>query len=320
MKVHTIGQTPLPSFTRAVITIGSFDGVHLGHQQILSQMQQVANTIAGETVIITFHPHPRKIVDSIPGEVKLLTTLIEKKELLGAAGIDHLVVVPFNHHFAQLSAEDFIAEFLFNQFHPHTIIIGYDHRFGKGRSGDYHLLEKMGAELGFQVKEIDEQMLQASTISSTRIRKALLSHEIPEATALLGYPYFFEGVVMEGNHLGRTIGFPTANLQITEEDKLIPANGVYIVQVRLLNEFRMEVSNHTGMMNIGIRPTVDGKSRVIEVHIFQFSETIYQQLVEVRLLHFLRDEIRFPNVEALKNQLLTDKEDALHWLEHNFNR
>jgi len=319
MKVHYIGQTPLPSFKRAVITIGSFDGVHLGHQQILSQMQQVAKAIAGETVIITFYPHPRKIVSSIPGEVKLLTTLAEKKELLSAAGIDHLVVVPFNHHFAQLSAEDFVAEFLFKQLHPHTIIIGYDHRFGKGRQGDYHLLEKMGANLGFTVKEIDEQMLQASAISSTRIRKALLSHQIPEATALLGYPYFFEGVVMEGNQLGRTIGFPTANLQITEDDKLIPANGVYVVQVRILDENRKEISTHTGMMNIGVRPTVDGKSRVIEVHIFQFSATIYQQLIQVRLLHFLRDEIRFPHFDALKNQLLTDKQSALDWLEHNFN-
>lgn len=318
MKVHTIGQEPLPIFTRAVITIGSFDGVHLGHQQILSHMQQVAKAIDGETVIITFYPHPRKIVSSIPGEVKLLTTLAEKKELLGTAGINHLVVVPFNHHFAQLSAQDFVSEFLFKQFHPHTIIIGYDHRFGKGRSGDYHLLEKMGVDYGFQVKEIDEQMLQASAISSTRIRKALTSHQIPEATALLGYPYFFEGIVMEGNQIGRTIGFPTANLQITEDDKLIPANGVYVVQVRLLSESRQEISKHTGMMNIGIRPTVDGKSRVIEVHIFQFSETIYQQLLQVSLLHFLRDEIRFPNFEALKNQLQTDKLAALDYLKHNF--
>lgn len=320
MKVYTIGETPLPSFTRAVITIGSFDGVHLGHQQILSQMQQVAKAIDGETVIITFYPHPRKIVSSIPGDVKLLTTLSEKKDLLAAAGIDHLVVVPFNHLFAQLSAQDFVSTFLFKQFHPHTIIIGYDHRFGKGRLGDYQLLEKMGAEIGFQVKEIDEQMLQASAISSTRIRKALLSHHIPEATALLGYPYFFEGVVMKGNQLGRTIGFPTANLQITEEDKLIPANGVYVVEVRLLNEHRASMGNHTGMMNIGIRPTVDGKSRVIEVHIFDFSETIYQHLIQVRLLHFLRDEIRFPHFEALQNQLHSDKRAALDWLEHNFNR
>ena len=141
-----------------------------------------------------------------------------------------------------------------------------------------------------------------------------------EATALLGYPYFFEGVVMEGNQLGRTIGFPTANLQITVEDKLIPANGVYVVQVRLLNENRIATGDHTGMMNIGVRPTVDGKSRVIEVHIFQFSETIYQQLIQVRLLHFLREEIRFPNFEALQHQLRTDKQDALNWLEHNFHR
>ena len=314
MQIHTIGHQPLPSFKQAVVTIGSFDGVHNGHRQILAQMREVASSIGGETVIITFYPHPRKVISSIPGEVKLLTTLAEKTNLLSEAGIDHLVVVPFHHQFAQLSAEDFVHEFLYAHFHPHTLIIGYDHRFGKGRLGDYHLLEKMGAYLGFRVMEIDEQMLQASAISSTRIRQAILSHQVDEATALLGYPYFFEGVVMEGNQLGRTIGFPTANLQITEEDKLIPSDGVYVVSVSLKSPSKQITLLKGGMMNIGIRPTVNGKSRVIEVHIFDFSETIYQQTIQVKLLHFLREEIKFNGLEELKNQLSIDRQQAVNWL------
>jgi riboflavin kinase/FMN adenylyltransferase len=315
MQIHTIGQQPLPTFKKAVVTIGSFDGVHQGHRQILAQMREVASSIGGETVIITFYPHPRKVISSIPGEVKLLTTLSEKTTLLSEAGINHLVVVPFHHQFAQLSAEDFVQEFLYAHFHPHTLIIGYDHRFGKGRLGDYHLLEKMGASLGFRVMEIDGQMLQASAISSTRIRQAILSHQVAEATALLGYPYFFEGVVMEGNQLGRTIGFPTANLQITEEDKLIPSDGVYVVSVALKSHSKQIILQKGGMMNIGIRPTVNGKSRVIEVHIFDFDETIYQQTIQVKLLHFLRDEVKFNTVEELKNQLSVDRQRAVSWLQ-----
>jgi len=315
MQIHTIGHQPLPSFKQAVVTIGSFDGVHNGHRQILAQMREVASSIGGETVIITFYPHPRKVISSIPGEVKLLTTLAEKTNLLSEAGIDHLVVVPFHHQFAQLSAEDFVQEFFYAHFHTHTLIIGYDHRFGKGRLGYYHLLEKMGASLGFRVMEIDEQMLQASAISSTRIRQAILSHQVDEATALLGYPYFFEGIVMEGNQLGRTIGFPTANLQITEEDKLIPSDGVYAVSVSLKSPSKQITLLKGGMMNIGIRPTVNGKSRVIEVHIFDFSETIYQQTIQVKLLHFLREEIKFNGLEELKNQLSIDRQQAIDWLQ-----
>jgi riboflavin kinase/FMN adenylyltransferase len=173
----------------------------------------------------------------------------------------------------------------------------------------------MGASLGFQVMEIDEQMLQASVISSTRIRQAILSHQVDEATALLGYPYFFEGVVMEGNQLGRTIGFPTANLQITEEDKLIPSDGVYVVSVSLKSPSLQITLQKRGMMNIGIRPTVNGKSRVIEVHIFDFDETIYQQTIQVKLLHFLRDEVKFNTLEELKNQLSADRQQAINWLQ-----
>jgi riboflavin kinase/FMN adenylyltransferase len=318
MKIHEIGVAPLPSFHRAVITIGSFDGVHTGHRKILAQMKEVANQIGGETVIITFYPHPRKVIASIPGEVKILNTVREKWELLAAAGIDHLVVIPFNHSFAQSSAEDFVEQFLFKQFHPHTVIIGYDHRFGKNRSGDYHLLETMGQQLGFQVQEISEQMLQESAISSTRIRQALLQHKIQAANELLGYPYFFEGKVIEGNQRGRTLGYPTANLQITDDDKLIPGNGVYVVYTLIDNpDHQAARAERSGMMNIGIRPTIDGKSRVIEVHLFNWSQSIYGQTIRVQLLDFIREEQKFISPEVLREQLQRDESYARNWLQQH---
>lgn len=316
MRIHEIGTGELPAFRNAVITIGSFDGVHTGHQKILNRMKEVAAAIGGETVIITFFPHPRKVIASIPGEVKILTTIREKKALLSEAGIDHLVVIPFNHNFAQSSAEDFVEQFLVKQFHPHTVIIGYDHRFGKNRTGDYHLLESMGNSLGFEVKEIDEQMLQESAISSTRIRQALLQHRVKDANELLGYPYFFEGIVIEGNRMGRTLGFPTANLQIAEEDKLIPGNGVYIVHVQLQDPANQgRTIERSGMMNIGIRPTIDGKNRVIEVHLFDWNGSIYGQTIRVELLEFIREEKKFDSPDALRNQIKNDEQSARAYLQ-----
>lgn len=309
MKVHRELAGSLPEFRNAVVTIGTFDGVHKGHQQILSQLKEEATKIGGETVIITFHPHPRKIVSSVPGDVRLLNTLAEKTILLEKAGIDHLVVVPFDHHFANQSAEEYITEFLYKYFHPHTIIIGYDHRFGKGRTGDYQLLESYGQQFGFIVKEITEQLLNEIAVSSTRIRKAISENDITTANAALGYPYFFEGLVVEGNQLGRTIGYPTANLHISSEEKLIPENGVYAVKVDLIGQ--TEPTTYGGMMNIGLRPTVDGKKRVIEVNIFDFNQDIYGQHLRIHVLQQLRSEVKFDGLEALKAQLAKDKEDAL---------
>lgn len=309
MRVHYDYPTQ-HHFNNAVITIGTFDGVHLGHQQIIHQVIETARKVNGESVIITFHPHPRKIVSSVPGDIKLLTTLDEKIQLLEQAGIDHLVVVPFNHSFANQSAESYINEFLYQQFHPHTVIIGYDHRFGKNRSGDYHLLESAGKKLGFAVKEIDEKIINEITISSTKIRNALLEQNVKLAANYLGYPFFFTGTVVEGNKLGRTIGYPTANLHIGSEEKLIPANGVYAVRVSVEgfeNQFK-------GMMNIGVRPTVDGKKRMIEVNIFDFDEMIYQRKITVQLIDFLRGEVKFDGINHLQTQLAHDKKDALQLL------
>ncbi|MBS1734082.1 MAG: bifunctional riboflavin kinase/FAD synthetase [Bacteroidetes bacterium] len=310
MNVHTnIDQ--LPVFKNAVITIGTFDGVHQGHKQIISQLVKEAHAINGTSVVITFDPHPKKIVGDTQNPVSLLNSPAEKYQLLQKAGIGHIVVVPFTKEFAEQPASSYIRDFLVAKFHPHTIIIGYDHRFGKDRAGDYHLLEAEALRFGYIVKEIPEHVLQDVTISSTRIRKALVSGDIDTANKFLGYEYFFSGIVTEGNKLGRTIGYPTANLSLTDSNKLIPANGVYAVKVGV------EGFNETfgGMMNIGTRPTVDGSKLVIEVNIFDFDEMIYGKKVTVMLIKKLREEVKFSGLEALKEQLGKDREDALRILE-----
>lgn len=312
MKVFTDLST-LPVFKNAVITIGTFDGVHRGHQQIIRQLKQEAQKINGETVIITFHPHPRKIISSVPGDIKLLSTLKEKEFLLEKAGIDNLVIVSFNYQFANLSPEKYIEDFLMKNFRPHAIIIGYDHRFGKDRKGDFHLLEQKSKELGFAVKEIPEHILNATKISSTNIRQFLFESKIAEANGLLGYDYFFEGLVIEGNKLGRTIGFPTANLHIEDEEKLIPANGVYAVKIQIGNR-EPEAGNLPGMMNIGVRPTIDGKKRMIEVNIFDFDDDIYGQTLQVQIHQYIRGEVKFNSLDELKTQLQKDKEASVKML------
>ena len=317
MKVHEVINGNLPEFNKAVITIGTFDGVHLGHKEIISQLKAEAFLIGGETVMITFHPHPRKIISSVPGDIKLLTTLDEKIILLKAAGIDHLVIIPFDRVFANLSAKEYVTEFLYKLFKPHTIIIGYDHRFGKGREGDYRLLEQYGKELKFEVKEISEQLLNTVVVSSTKIRHALFENDIFTANSFLGYDYFFEGIVIEGNKLGRTIGYPTANLHISSEEKLIPSNGVYAVTLSILGKSEKNTEKsllYKGMMNIGLRPTVDGKKRVIEVHIFDFDEDIYGETLQIHIHTYLRGEVKFNGLEELKHQLQKDKINAIHQL------
>jgi riboflavin kinase/FMN adenylyltransferase len=311
MQVHRdIDQ--LPAFKNAVITIGTFDGVHTGHQQILAQLKSEAIHVQGETVIITFHPHPRMVVANQTRPIQLLNTLDEKIRLLEEKGIDHLVVVPFNDQFAHQSAHDYIHDFLYRKFGPHTVIIGYDHRFGNNRQGDYHLLEQKGMELGFLVKEIPEHILNEVTISSTRIREAILANDIATANGCLGYPYFFEGTVVEGNKLGRTIGYPTANLHIAASEKLVPGNGVYAVTARVVPATANDSNGKLlkGMMNIGVRPTVDGSKRTVEVNLFDFNEDIYGRQLQVNVHHYLRGEVKFNGLDALKEQLAKDKEQA----------
>ncbi len=278
--------------------------MHTGHKHILHQLKSEAQRISGETVIVTFHPHPRKIV-SHSHEVQLLNTLEEKIEILSTEGIDHLVVVPFTEAFSEQTAESYVKNFLVRNIHPHTIIIGYDHRFGKNRAGNYLMLEQYAAELKFSVKEIPEKVLNEIAVSSTRIRKAIKEGNIESANALLGYDYFFVARVVAGNRLGRTIGYPTANLQVENPEKLIPGNGVYAVEVKVKEQLLK------GMMNIGFRPTVDGSKIAIEVNIFDFDRDIYDTAVRVYVKYFLRPEQKFNGLDALKAQLGKDKLEAL---------
>ena len=230
MDVHYNIET-LPVFPRAVITIGTFDGVHTGHQQIITQLKDEALQIRGQSILITFDPHPRRILGTSAGSLKLINTTQEKIELLSSRQIDHLVVVPFTDSFSRLTAEEYIRDFLVATFRPHTIIIGYDHRFGQGRKGDYHLMEAYSSNYGYRLVEIPAHVLHEASVSSTRIREAVASGDILTANELLGYSFFFEGLVTEGSKLGRTIGYPTANLQVQNAEKLLPGQGVYAVEV-----------------------------------------------------------------------------------------
>lgn len=324
MKVYRNGDS-LPIFKNAVITIGTFDGVHTGHQQIIEQLKSEAHKIDGETVIITFDPHPRKIINAAAG-IKLINTTEEKIELLAQKGIDHLVIVPFTEAFSKLTAEEYISEFLVKKFHPHTIIIGYDHRFGAGRKGDYHLLEDMSVFFHYVLREIPVHVLNAISVSSTRIREAIAHADIATANELLGYEFFFEGIVIEGNKLGRDIGFPTANLKITNEEKLMPGDGVYAVEMSIINDegaipeaspimtTRSKNPELKGMMNIGYRPTVDGTKKVTEVNIFDFNDNIYGKTLRVYVKKWLRGEQKFNGLDTLKQQLAKDKTDAMNYL------
>jgi riboflavin kinase / FMN adenylyltransferase len=310
MKVYRNLDT-LPRFKKAVITIGTFDGVHLGHQKIIKQLLRVSETTNGESVLITFNPHPRKIVQPHENLMEL-TTIEERIELLKQLGINNLVIVPFNKEFSQQTALQYAENFLVEKFHPAKIIIGYDHKFGNKREGDYRMLEQYAAQYQYSVEEIDEELINDAIISSTKIREALLKGDVQFAKSFLGYDYFFKGAVIEGNKLGRTIGYPTANLQMENPDKLVPGNGVYAVTCQLEGETTIM----NGMMNIGTRPTVDGLNRMIEVNIFDFEKEIYGRHLKVWLKHHLRNELKFSGIDTLKEQLHKDKEASLQLLKN----
>jgi riboflavin kinase/FMN adenylyltransferase len=330
MQVH-YDIDNLPRFKNAVITIGTFDGVHMGHRQIIAKLKDEAAAVNGETVIITFHPHPRKIVSSVYTGIRLINTLDEKLEILTGLGIDHVVVVPFTEVFANQTANAYIKDFLVDKFHPHTIIIGYDHRFGKERKGDYLLLEEMAPVYNYRIKEIPKHVLDEISISSTKIREAVLTGKIETADKLLGYNFFFSGTVVHGDKLGRKLGYPTANLKVENEEKITPGNGIYAVYAEISGEWQVasgEKSNsesnnashsplttshspYKGMMSIGFRPTVDGKKRVVEVNLFDFDEEIYGQTLKVYVKQYLREEIKFSSLEDLVKQIDRDKIDSL---------
>ncbi|HMK17402.1 MAG TPA: bifunctional riboflavin kinase/FAD synthetase [Chitinophagaceae bacterium] len=326
MQVHRDVDN-LPIFRNAVVTIGTFDGVHVGHRQIINKLKVEAIKVNGESVIITFHPHPRKVISSAILGVRLINTLEEKIEVLAGLGIDHLVIVPFTDAFANQPAEEYIRDFLYEKFHPDSVIIGYDHRFGRERLGDYKLLEKMAPQFGFKIKEISKHILEEIAISSTNIREAVLHNDIAMANKLLGYTFFFEGEVVHGNKLGRQLGYPTANLKVHDHEKIIPGDGIYAVYVSIkrglqieeatmdeVNSFPFEDLQYKGMMSIGFRPTVDGKHRVIEVNVFDFNIDIYGKTMRVYVKKFLRAEVKFNTLEELVKQIDQDKVDSLQAL------
>lgn len=311
MQVH-YDIDNLPAFKNAIITIGTFDGVHMGHRQIINKLKNEAAANNGETVIITFHPHPRKVVSSAILGIRLINTLQERIELLEQLGIDHLVVVPFTEVFANQPAEEYIQHFLVEKFNPHTIIIGYDHRFGRDRLGDYRLLEKKALQYNYVLKEIPKHILEDIAISSTNIRQAILHNDIDTAEKLLGYEFFFSGMVVHGDKLGRQLGYPTANLKIMDEEKITPGNGIYAVYAEVKGTDNTTIGTRLkGMMSIGFRPTVDGKKRVIEVNIFDFNKEIYDQTLKVYVKKYLREEIKFDGLSSLIKQIDQDKLNSL---------
>ena len=294
---------------KTIVTLGTFDGVHIGHNAILDKICKVAKHENLESIILTFFPHPRKIVSN-NYDIKLLNTIEEKSVLLEKIGIQNFIIHPFDKTFSELSPREFVTQVLVEKLNIQKIIIGHDHKFGKDRAADFNDLINFGKEFGFEVEEISAQQINEVSVSSTKIRNSLLEGNISLANEYLGYPYVLTGNVVKGNQLGRTIGFPTANIEIPEEYKLIPKNGVYIVTVN--------VSNQTvfGMMNIGVKPTLGENKLSIEVHLLDFDKDIYNQKIQVHILERLRDEQKFESFEALKLQLEVDKQNTIHYLEN----
>jgi len=293
--------------SNAVVTSGTFDGVHLGHQKILARLREIAQTTSGESVVITYWPHPRMVVSGA-ADLQLLSTIEEKTELLKEQQVNHLLVIPFTRDFSELTSEQFIRQILVDRIGTRKLVIGYDHRFGRNREGSFEHLSQNADVYGFEVEEIPRQDIDHVGVSSSKIRQALLEGNVPIATEYLGRQYSLSGVVVKGNQLGRTIGYPTANIHAPESYKLIPADGVYAVQVLANHQL------HGGMMNIGIRPTIHGTHRTIEVNIFDFDADIYGQEITVFFVEKIRNEHKFNGIEALKAQLHTDKQTALGML------
>jgi riboflavin kinase/FMN adenylyltransferase len=295
------------SSKKTIITIGTFDGIHIGHRKILNKIIQSAHEVNCESLVLTFFPHPRMILQE-DSTVKLLNSMDEKIGLLQEIGIDNLIIHPFDKEFSQLTAEKFVKNILVDKLQIQKIIIGYDHRFGKNRTADINDLLHFGKKYRFEVEQISAQEIDAIAVSSTKIRNALAAGTISLANEYLGYNYYFSGIVVKGNQLGRTIGFPTANILIKEDYKLIPKKGVYLVKSIIKGDFVY------GIMNIGIRPTLNGTNQTIEVHYLDFDEDLYEQQLTVEVLEFIRAEQKFDSLEILKNQIQKDKEKSLTFI------
>lgn len=295
----------------SIVTIGTFDGLHLGHQKIISKVVQTAKVENLESIVLSFFPHPRMVLQQ-DNSIKLLNTIKEKEKQLEELGINHLIIHPFSYDFSQLSAEDFVKTVLVDQLHCKKIVIGHDHRFGKNRTANIDDLIVFGKKYHFDVEQITAEEINEIAISSTKIRHALLEGNIEITNKYLGYSYSFSGKVVKGKQLGRTIGFPTANIAIDEAYKLLPKNGVYIVSTII------DFKKHFGMMNIGTRPTINGENQTVEVFIIDFNQEIYDKFVTIEVLQFIRNEQKFDSLDALKNQIEKDKNYTLDYIKNSF--
>lgn len=306
MEIITDLSNPI-KLKRPVITVGTFDGVHIGHQSILSSVKQLASETGGDSVVVTFHPHPRMVLGS---HVYLLSTRDEKRDALRNAGISHLIEIPFTKEFAGISAAEFV-EFIAGNLKPEIIVIGYDHGFGQNRSGSIEHLYRYGKDFGFRVVEIAELELGNHHVSSSVLRWLLQEGDAVMATALLGRYYSISGKVVRGNQIGKLIGYPTANLYIEDPNKLIPAMGVYASRLTYNGKL------YNSMTNIGMRPTINAHKLTIETNIFDFDEDIYYESITVELVKRIRNEKKFGNLEMLKKQLGSDRERAVQFLNDN---
>lgn len=298
MKIYQGLARPI-SISNPIVTTGTFDGVHAGHHKIIERLKSLATEHDGETVLVTFNPHPRTVIFPDDNELRLLSTPEERIQLLEKAGIQHLVVVEFNRDFSRMGSEQWI-QLLSNQLKMHTLVIGYDHHFGRNREGSIDQLRKFASEFNFNLEQIPAQDIDDIKVSSTKVRNALLQGDIKLANSFLTYPYAFTGVVVKGDQRGRTIGYPTANLMIQDKLKLIPSDGVYAIHAMVDNKM------HQGMLNIGFRPTVDGKKHAIEAHLFNLDRDLYGKTITVELMGRIRNEQKFNSIEELKKQLGID--------------
>lgn len=304
MKIYQ-GLTDFHPPKNPVVTSGTFDGLHLGHQKILNRLQELAKSKGGETVLLTYWPHPRLVLQPHNNNLRLLSTFSEKVSHLKEMGIDHLIILPFTEEFSQMSSEEFIGKILVDKIQTKTLVIGYDHRFGKNREGSFEYLQAHSNLFGFDVEEISRQDVDELGVSSTKIRNALTQGDIKTATKYLGRPYEISGLVVRGQQIGRSIGFPTANIKVEDQYKLLPKDGAYAVQVQV-NGLR-----YKAMLNIGDRPTVEGDKKTIEAHLIDFHGDLYGLELAIYFEAFLREEKKFDSLEALKNQLMLDREQAI---------
>ena len=309
MKKHNSILDFTKNKSKTIITIGTFDGVHLGHKSILEKMKNATQNNQYESLVLTFFPHPRMVLQQ-DSSIKLLNTIDEKATLLEKFGIDNLIIHPFDEVFSNLSAEEFVKNILVDKLNIHKIIIGHDHRFGKNRTADINDLILFGEKYKFEVEQINAKEIDEIAVSSTKIRKALLEANIKLANEYLGYSYFISGKVVEGKKIGRTIGFPTANIQINESYKLLPKNGVYVVSSKINNIL------YFGMMNIGKNPTLGDNEQSIEIHFFDINEDIYNKNLQISILEHIREEQKFNSLNELQAQLEKDKLFSLNYIQN----